>query len=316
MKTKALFEEFSRQQPNLLPFCMSYDWWNEVIQEHWDVAVVANGKQVLAIWPYFIRKKGPWKLISNAYFTPYGGPIYLYPEGQKNDSKISFEHKMNQELIAQLPEFAELNQHFHLNFKNALAFIWKGFEVQQRYTYLLDLNQIKETIWSGFRENCRREIRKADKSLSISENNDFSLLENLLSESFQSQGEKNSGVPKEYFERIMAYVLKHKCGKSWKAVDANNEIYASILCIWDHQTAYYLIGGASTKHKNSGAMSLLLWHAIQFSMEIGKVKFNFEGSTIPAIERYLRGFGGELQSYSRISKKASTSFSLAKKLKG
>ena len=104
------------------------------------------------------------------------------------------------------------------------------------------------------------------------------------------------------------------------AKDDNDKVHACLLWIHDANSAYYLIGGADQEHKNSGAMSLLMWNAIKDSKSVSleqekKLKqFNFEGSMIPAIEKYLRGFGGVLTPYSCLYKNNSIGLKLARKV--
>ena len=40
-----------------------------------------------------------------------------------------------------------------------------------------------------------------------------------------------------------------------------------MLLIWDNQSAYYLIGGADTRFRNSEAMSLLMWKSIELASD-------------------------------------------------
>ena len=42
--------------------------------------------------------------------------------------------------------------------------------------------------------------------------------------------------------------------------------------------------------------------SIRHAKELGLKTFDFEGSVIPAIERYFRGFGGKLTPYYRVNK--------------
>ena len=315
LKSKDFFKSFSTANRKVLPFCMTYEWWNEVVADNWEVVIAANEKQVYAIWPYYIREKGPWKIINNPYFTPYSGPFISYPDNQKNSSRISFENKTNLQLIESLPAFAEFEQNFHIGFKNSLSFLWKDFEDHKHYTYLLDLKNEKNAIWDGFRENTRRQIRKAEKHLIVSENSDALLVEQLLKDSYKTQPCDYPNIPSVFFERILNYMEKYQTGISLKASDKERNIHAAICCLWDEHTAYYLIGGASQEFKNSGAISLLLWQSIQHSRKLGKQQFNFEGSTVKPIEKFLRGFGGNLSPIVKMKKQTSNLFNLAKKLK-
>ncbi len=309
LKSKQLFKDFSDKHADKLPFSLQFAWWNEVVVENWEVAILNNGEDTYAIMPYYIRKKGPWNLISNPHFTPYSGPFIIYPKGQKTTTRIAFEHRAYGELIDQLPSFSEYSQNFHLQFKNALPFQWSGFNETNRYTYLLSLEQEEKELRSGLRENNRKQIKKAEKTIEISETNDALLLQGTLQQSIENK------IEISYFERMIAYVEKHNCGKVWKATEGKN-IHAVLLCISDEKSAYYLLGGNAKEFKNSGAMSLLTWNALLYFKQLGIKQFNFEGSSIEAVEKYFRGFGGELVSFKRLEKHNSKSLEVAKKLKG
>ena len=309
LNAKEFFKEFSDKHAEKLPFSLQFNWWNEVVKDNWDVAVLHNGEETFGVMPYFVRTKGPWSFISNPHFTPYDGPFIIYPEGQKTTTRIAFEHRAYRDLIEQLPSFSEYSQNFHLDFKNALAFQWSGFTETNRYTYVLSLKQEEKELWSGLRENNRKQIKKAEKTINISETVDASLLQNILNESIENK------IEPAFFQRMVAFVEKYNCGKIWQATDGSN-VHAVLLCISDQKSAYYLLGGNAKEYKNSGAMSLLTWKALLHFKQKGISEFNFEGSSVAAVEKYFRGFGGELISFKRIEKQNSKSLEVAKKLKG
>ncbi len=314
---KAAFKILSDKLRAELPFCLHYEWWEEVVQSDWEVAYVGEGKDIKAVWPFMVKKKGPWKMICQPPFTPYGGPIFNYPEDQKLERRYSWEQKVTAELIEQLGEYSELLINCRLSLQNTLPFIWKGFEDKKKFTYLQDLQQSEEDIWSGFRENIRRQIRKGEKELTISNSSDAQLMGELLQQSFISQEESYPIEDESVYLRILNYLHKYNCGEFLQARDEKGEVHAMIVWLHDSSSAYYLIGGSALKHKNSGAMSLLLWEAIKRSKGASAElkQFNFEGSMIPTVEKYLRGFGGQLTPYSCLIHNRSNSLKVLRKLK-
>jgi hypothetical protein len=62
------------------------------------------------------------------------------------------------------------------------------------------------------------------------------------------------------------------------------------------------MSGYDDGNKHHGAGALALWHAIQHAKSLNLKRFDFEGSMIKPIEKYFRGFGGELAPYFRISR--------------
>ena len=253
-------------------------------------------------------------------FTPYGGPTFNYPEGQKIERRYSFEQKATAGVIASLPAFSELEINCRIDLDNTLPFIWEGFEDRKKYTYLLNLEQAEDEIWANFRENIRRQIRKAEKSLKIERSEDAELIDRMLKSKFSEQTTAYPIQDAKVYQRIVDFLKKHNCGELLVAKDDNDKVHACLLWIHDANSAYYLIGGADQEHKNSGAMSLLMWNAIKDSKSVSleqekKLKqFNFEGSMIPAIEKYLRGFGGVLTPYSCLYKNNSIGLKLARKV--
>jgi len=317
---KEAFAKLSKAKASNLPFSLHYEWWNEVVQKDWEVAIVEEKGEVKAVWPYFVRKRGPWTLLCQPDFTPYGGPIFNYPDQQKTERKNSFEQKVGEQIIKALPKFAEMDINCQLSLSNTLPFIWSDFEDRKKFTHLLDLKQSEEDIWGNFRENIRRQIRKAEKSLSIESSEDALLIDRLLQSTFSGQTSDYPIQDKTVYQRILDYLEKHQCGQLLVARDQDRKEHACLLYIYDDHSAYYLIGGVDQKFKNSGAMSLLLWESIRRckskSLELGSRlnHFNFEGSMIPAIEKYLRGFGGKLTPYSCLFKNQSLGLKAARKL--
>jgi hypothetical protein len=239
---KALFKEFSLKQEEKLTFSMKYSWWDEVVQENWKVAVVHHEGQVKGIWPYYLRRKWPWRMIAQAHLSPYCGPHLVYPEGQKLPAKISFEHKMHQALLEQIPPVEDIDLSFPLHFENGLAFQWAGFEESRKYTYLLSLKAEKNQLWSGLRENIRRQVRKAEKLLEVKKAFDAQALEGVMQESFARQ-QAAFPLPNGYIERVVNYLQKYRCGVVYQAVEGNH-LTAALAVIYDAHLAYYLIGAS------------------------------------------------------------------------
>jgi hypothetical protein len=62
------------------------------------------------------------------------------------------------------------------------------------------------------------------------------------------------------------------------------------------------MGGYGSEHKHHGAGPAAMFAAIRHAKKQGLAIFDFEGSMIPPIERYFRGFGGLLTPYLTVNK--------------
>ncbi|MBL4586511.1 MAG: GNAT family N-acetyltransferase [Flavobacteriales bacterium] len=300
MTNKQHFKNHCQAHPEI-PLFLQYDWMEIAVKpEQWDVALVEAGNEIQAFMPYFKKRKLKFDIITVAPLTPYMGPWIHYPEGQKESTRLSYEKKLFDKLLAQLPKTDKFIQYFHPAITNWLPFYWKGFEQSTRYTYIIDDLTDVEKLYEDLQGNIRREISKAKKQLLIIESDEISTLHSLKEKDYSTKGEQLN-YSKTYFENIHRKLTEKKCCKTWVAKDKNDKPVASLLLVWDADSAYYLAGAVDPTNRNTGAMSLLMWTAIQFSSGVTNA-FNFEGSMVEPIERFFRSFGAKQTPYFEIRK--------------
>ncbi len=285
--------------------------WLDVVCE-WKAVVYQKGTDVWGLWPLPVIEQKGFNRIIHPYLSPYLGPIVFYPEGQKNANRIAHEKEVLGELIKQLPSYASLDIKCLPSLTNSLPFHWAGLNQTTRYTYVLNNLTDTAATFADFKDNVRREIRKAEKSLTVSEATTINALFDLKKASYQA---KKQTLPFDlaFVEGIYKTLTTNNWGQLLEARDQQGHIHAAVLLVHDHQTMHYLLGAADPEHNNSGAMSLLLWQGIQLATEKG-LAFNFEGSMIPAIERFFSAFGGTLTPYHHITHERSTLLKLKKLL--
>ncbi len=300
MTNKEIFRKWCASRHDI-PLFLRSDWMECITdQNHWDVALIGKENDVQAFLPYFKKRKVGFQLITMPPLTPYMGPWLHYPEGQKHATRLSFEKKMMDGLIEQLPETDRFIQYFYPTVSNWLPFQWKGFEQTTRYTYILpDLSSL-DSIYAGLQNNVKREIKKAESLLTIAPVEEIATLFQLLEKDYGAKAEKLP-ITQAYLTRIFRHLQEKNSGQVFHAVDADGKVIASILLAWDRHSAYFLAGAAEPSAKTTGAMSLLLWTAIQHSSTVTEA-FNFEGSIIEPIERFFRAFGAEQTPYFEIRK--------------
>lgn len=196
--------------------------------------------------------------------------------------------------------------------KDSQPYAWVDFEVQPRHTYLLQLDRTTEELLAAMSPERRKNIRKAEgDGLEIVRTEDAERCLALLMKTIERQ---DISLDKG----ILELVLKSEALKSNRAMyicHAGGKDLATSLVVWDEQRSYYLIGGYDLRAAHQGAGTLNLWQAILDAKARGNSIFDFEGSQLPEIERYFRGFGGELHTFFQLSKTSSLG-RLAKRVKG
>ena len=137
----------------------------------------------------------------------------------------------------------------------------------------------------------RNHIKKAKKDgICVDEVADTDELRSLVLKTFARQ---DAAFSDNDMDNILS---KYPPGRnSYCFISRNQGVpIAGVYTVYDSRTAYNLITGYDDALAHSGAGPLAMWHAILKAKEMGLRVFDFEGSVIPPIERYFRGFGGQL----------------------
>ncbi|MGM0478973.1 MAG: GNAT family N-acetyltransferase [Bacteroidota bacterium] len=277
-------------------------WWLDAASgsRNWDVVLSYNGDQLAGFWPYCIKKKSGFTKITQPKLTKAVSPIILFPNDMGEAKRMSFMTDVVKDLYNKLPKFDDFSQNLDRTISSWLPWYWCGFDCMPKYTYVLedlsDLDQIKK----NFRSNLKRQIKKAEKQVSVSETDSVDTVYHLNELTFKRQ---NSSVPfkKNLLESIDTSCREHKARTILVAKDSEGRVHSCLYLVMDKEYMYYLLGGSDPTLRNSGAASLLLWEAMQLASGKG-LKFDFEGSMIEPISRFMRSYGAKQEQYFHLSK--------------
>ncbi len=294
----------------------SRDWWLDAVcgPDNWGVALLEQGNEIIGSLPYYVLKRYRFTNLVLPPLTQSLGP-WIRPSTAKYAKRLGYQKKVMLALIEKLPEFDQFTQNFHFTIGNWLPFFWRGFQQTTRYTYRLPELENEEELWKGLTESTRREIRKATKRFKLNVRNDlaFDVFWELNRKTFERQG-KAVPYTRELVERLDSACIQRGCRSIWVAEDAQKNHHAAVYIVWDENCAYYLMGGADTSLRNSGAFTLAMWEAIRHAAAVTK-QFDFEGSMLEPVEHFFRGFGSLQTPYFHITKTTSRPLKIYKFLK-
>lgn len=298
---KQKYRELCKKESSIPIF--SRDWWLDAVigENNWDVAIIEQGEEIVASFPYAVKRKLSFTILSMPILTQILGIWIKYPEQQqKYVTKLSYEKEIFSALIDKLPSHDYFVQNFHWSITNWLPFYWKGFQQTTRYTYVLeDLNSI-DNIFKNADNIVRRNIRKTEKTVKVYDGDDIELLYKLINMTYRKQNIKTP-YTLDFLKCFDTTCKKMNCRKMFFARDKNNVIVAAIYIVWDDRCAHYILSGRNPTIADHGLITLLLWEAIKFSSTVTKA-FNFEGSMIETLEFLFRHFGGTQKPYFEITK--------------
>ncbi|UTW60870.1 GNAT family N-acetyltransferase [bacterium SCSIO 12741] len=240
-------------------------------------------------------KKGPVKMLKT---PPYASTCHLVMNnpGQNRVKRLSKEKKWMKEIAAFLKEHSKsiVFLAFPPEYIDFQPFLWEGLKVTPQYTYRLDLSKEVAELEKGMSPERRNDLKRATKDgVEVEAVSDINQVEILIQKTFDRKGKSfdQSFVSKVLQEfanegNSIAFIAKYKgC------------FCATSFIIFNSNIAYYIFGGYDSETTHSGAGALTLWEAIKACRERGIKTFDFEGSMLPEVERYFRGFGGEITPY-------------------
>ena len=235
-----------------------------------------------------------------APFTPTCGP-FLEPKA-RNPVAVVEERRAALECLAdhlsrESPALCMLP--LDRRIQDALPFFWRGFKVVPNYTYLLDLAPAPEELLKNMSPERRKNIGKTGRDgLVVRAETDLRVVRELVLGTFRRQ---EKSVDEPCLDAVLFRYARPSNSFAFVTCREGKPI-AACFVVHDGRTAYYLLGGYHAEEKHHGAGAAALFAAIRQAKELGLSTFDFEGSMIPAIERYFRGFGGRPTPYLTVNK--------------
>ena len=300
MTKKSLYRQHCLNQADL-PF-FSQAWWLDAVAggENWDVCLVEKHGEILASMPFVTEGKLGFRLITSPLLTHSLGP-WLKSNPNRNSTTLAHEKDLMQELIEQLPRYDSFQQFWSTSQTNWLPFFWKGFSATPYITYQIPNLKTNPVDLSRFQANARQDIKKAVNRYGLRVRQDASIDDfiELNKKTFHRQGLK---VPyTDAFVRNLDDACRvHEARKIFIAEDADGIQHAGVYVVWNSHCAYLLMSGGDPALRGSGATSLCIYEALQFSATVSDT-FDFEGSMVESIERFFRSFGAEQAIYLSVS---------------
>lgn len=239
-------------------------------------------------------------LYRNPPFTPDAGPFWIH-RSQHPVSTIEEEREVVEAMAEGQMALRGALQWLSLSqgVKDTLPFRWKGYRVIPSYTYLLNLEKDAAALRAGLSSSFRNHVSKAQKDgLECRQIHDYNVIKSLVLKTFQRKNKD----PKAAF---LSNILRDY------ATDANSYSYvtfregqpiAGVFIMIGKGRAVNLLAGYDSARKHSGAGVVALFNAILHAKEIGLKLFDFEGSTIPEVEKYFRNFGAVLTPYFTVNR--------------
>lgn len=263
------------------------------------IGIYEKGGRLVGGFCIFEQKFFGLRIFRNPPFTPNIGPFY--EKKAKNPvSKINEQRRVIQAILEYIEKQHPVLVFLSLapNVLDALPFYWAEYKIYVAYTYRLNLKKIDD-VKKNMSPERRNDIARAIRDmLKVQEEKETDNIKHLVQMSFERQ---RKGYPREFMKKILEYFSPGH--NSYLIVTYKNSIpIAAVYFVHDSRIAYNLLAGYDHKNAHHGAGPLAMYNGILKAKELGIEILDFEGSMIPAVEKYYRSFGGELTPYIRLTK--------------
>lgn len=287
-------KEIDVQWPDIQELFLQEWWWDAVCPPVERLVLGldgAAGSAGAAFWPLAKVKRygGLFSVLSMPPLTQHSGPWLA--------DRASFST-----LLGCLPRTAniKMNLGFALSEKEIRQARQAGIQVSEGATYVIRDCRDLEKVFASVKPAQQRQIRKGMRNLHLLPEADAEMLISLQQETFARQGRK-SPYSEKVVRSLCEAVQRHEAGRLVALADADENVMACGLFVWDNHRCYSLTHGFHKTGQNVGAGSLLQWEGIRIAAE-KELVFDFEGSNIESIARFNSSFGAIKETYSRLER--------------
>jgi|GEM_PF-2789698 len=243
----------------------------------------------------FVLYKGG-KYGIHSIITPPAAPCIGFAEREDNTDRKKYIVALLDFLPTLNPAWIKLDLPVDLGVDCSSVFTFQQIE---KYTYRLRLTPQEDSIASLFSSKIRNGINKALRDESTAQVVAFSsALSERVAAHFERKGIR-SGLP--FVHSLIRGLMDKNKAFAIEVTQSGNLLWTGVF-ILDRDVCYYLFGALNPEISSRTANTFGLWSAMKESARREVLIFDFEGSMIPSVEEFVKGFGGQKTTYACLTK--------------
>lgn len=259
-----------------------YSFYLDAMAKNWDALVLGDYE---AVMPLTWNKKYS---IHYLYQPPFTACLGVF-------GKFVTAETVNKFLQAIPTKF----KYWDIYFNPGNLFKLPNFDLYQRMNYVLSLNNNYENLYTAYRENIQRNIKKSEQfQLSINKNIAIADVIKLAKEqanSFAAVADDDFSR----FEKLFQLLYNKQKATTYGVYTKESQLIASAVFFFSHSRAYYIMVGNHPDGKTLGASHALINAFIKDNAG-ENILLDFEGSDIPSLAFFYSSFGAVEEKYSAI----------------
>jgi hypothetical protein len=260
----------------------AYSFYLDAMAKNWD-ALVLNDYE--AVMPLTWNKKFS---ILYLYQPPFTACLGVFGKAANTETVNAF-------LNAVPAKF----KYWDIYFNPGNLFKLPDFNLYERMNYVLDLSKTYDDLYKAFRDNIKRNIKKAEQfGLSIHKNIAIAEVIKLAREqaaAFTTPADEDF----ERFEKLYQQLYREQKATTYAVYSKEEQLIASVVFFLSHNRAYYIMVGNHPNGKTLGASHALI-NAFIKDHAGQNLLLDFEGSDMPSLAFFYSSFGAAEEKYSAV----------------
>lgn len=283
----------------------SYLTYKQVDREKWDACIVSASNGLIYGYSFYLDSMARnWDaLVLNDYeavmpltWNKKYGIHYLYQPAFTASLGVFGKNITADTVAGFLKVVPDKFRYWDIYLNPGNLFELAGFNLYQRVNLILDLNDSYENLYSRYRENIKRNIRKSEQlKLVINKNIPVAEVVTLAA----AQAKKFSAISKndlDRFEKLYGQLYKKEKATAYGVYMPDGKLVASAVFFYSHKRAYYILVGNHPNGKTLGASHALI-NAFIKDHAGQDLLLDFEGSDIPSLAFFYSSFGAREEMY-------------------
>lgn len=262
----------------------AFSWFLDIVSPGWE-ALEMNDYET--VFPLPQNRKFGIRYIYQPYFAQQLG---VFSREHLTESLVA-------EFLKAIPSrFSFI--HVHLNSMNKIAH--GKYTIIPRLNHELDLIPSYETIFNGYNQNTRRNLRKAlDQGLSIRRKVDPDELITLFKDNYGRNEVSLKFQQYSTLRLLITHCLKNTFSLTLGAYLPDDTLCGGVFFLRDRDRVIYHFAASDKNARENGAMFMLIDSFIK--EHAGQILIlDFEGSADSNVARFYKGFGAKETGFNEI----------------
>ena len=260
----------------------AYSFYLDCMAVNWDALVISSGNEYEMVMPLTWNKKY--------------GIYYLYQPPFTACLGVFGKQVTALQLQNFLDAIPKKFRYWDIYLNPGNYFQLSSFDLYQRMNFVLPLHESYAEIFSGYRENIQRNIKKSHQlQIAIRQNINAGEVISLANEQLQHFS-KITAATMLNFESLFSMLSKSGKAITYGVHNAAGQLMASAIFFFSHKRAYYILPGNSPDGKTLGASHALIDAFIKDHAQ-RDLLLDFEGSDISSLAFFYSSFGAIEEKY-------------------